>query len=679
MTKRFLMGSRKDTWLAVLVSAGLGGCADPMDVTGVEEVVTESHQRQLEDDQLSDKHPGYDSSRTVVEEFDGCQVTLNKSASVTRLSLQSSGGLDEAVQGKVFPSRGAAQAALGGAPTVPTIEVVNGALKPFNDGLYAAVELAAEQGEHSLVNKHQLLLDLLKELTARSASGSAAERGPALAAATHVATALTVAGEVDAVPASLAGSAAAAAKAFAANGIYSKPIGFYTWTPELERIFKRDRWLQTRYVPGAEGGVSFDALAELGLLAGEPGALSQAYRRTLDLYAGLTDPFFDADPFQLAPFVPNTEALGDLAHVEQRFAAILPVSYPDAPFCNAGVAAFPASESAENRMMRQLLCGAQLDAGESLLDGLIRKIQSGQLDLTPRDGSGFYDRQLHALETLLVPEKATESEHLLLSRAYKQKLVDTFKSLLVQTRETHVKQVGIVNATAAAHFTSPIEYTVYPKLMVEPFPTFYLRTARAYRFVEGVLGSVLGADFLQNTSRLLEDGTRSTLTLAEELAAKQQLLYGLHAVSADSIGMAPELATDELQGFPLDDARAAALAWLATVATDPDVARDPRVSLPVAMETDDGVNYGVYWAVVGVKVLHLHASFPDSHRPEVASASPGCVQKGWKDFEPHLLVEQTVQMRRRADLPPLTREEFRALCDEHATADAIATAFAQAP
>jgi hypothetical protein len=196
-----------------------------------------------------------------------------------------------------------------------------------------------------------------------------------------------------------------------------------------------------------------------------------------------------------------------------------------------------------------------------------------------------------------------------------------------------------------------------------------------------MLNAALGPEFLQSTARLVEDGTRLDLPLAEELADKQELLYGLHAVSADSIGMAPELAEDEVSAFPLDEARAAARAWLAGVADDPDVARDPRVSLPVAIETDPqtGVDYAIYWAVVGVKVIHLHASFPESHRPEIVGTEFFCKQKGWAPYEPHMLVEQTVQVRRRLDRPPLTREEFRALCDEHDTADAIAVAFESAP
>jgi hypothetical protein len=651
----------------------MGGCLDPLDAVGVGEVVTENRKTDpLADDRLADKHPEYDAARTVVEDFDGCAVTLNKSASVTRLTLQSNGARDDGLRGRIFPNRAAALEALGDAPTLPTMEVVNGALKPFNDGLYAAVELAAETGENSAVDKRRLLRELLAELVSRSASGPDVEKPHAAAAAEHVATAVLLGGDADAVPAELTAKAQLGAARFGTQSIFSKPVGFYTWTPELETIFTRDRFMQTRYLPG-HVEPPFGAFAELALVVTEDQALGGAYQRTLALYAGLTDPAFDASPFELAPFVPDAAALSDLAGLESRFFASRPNAYA-VPECNPGVAAWPASETAENRLMRRLLCNGEIGANETLLDALVRKIQAGDLDLTPREGSGWYDHQLYALETLLVPDEAPESQHLLLTRAYKEKLVETFKSLLVQTRETHVKQVAPVAVPASAP-APVIDFWIHPKLVVEPFPTFYLRTARAYRFVEATLGSALGPAFLANTSRLLEEGTRGSLTLAEELHEKQLLLYGLHALAADSIGMAPGLAEDEVAGFPLEEARDLARAWLAGVAHDRDAARDPRVSLLVSYDQESAT----YWAVVGVKVLHLHASFPESRRPEVVDVPFNCRHKGWKTFEPYLLVEQTVELRRPADKAPLDREAFRALCDQHDDVDGIRRAFESAP
>jgi len=662
-------------WLAVL-----SGCVDPFDVVGVEEIVTEQrHDDPLADDRLEDKRPVWDEGRLVEEEFSGCLVTLNKSDSVTRLTLQASGAEDNQLRGRIFPNRRAALGALSGKPTLPSIEVVNGALKPFNDGLYAAVELRAESGEASTVNKRELLRELLNELVDRASNGADVEKPHARTAAEHVATALALGGDAASIPADLAEEATQRATEFRGSPLFAKPIGFYAWNEDLEAIFTRDRWLQRQYIPGVTVDPPFAAFAELALVVGRGDALSDAYAGVLDLYAGLTDPFFDASPFELAAFVPDAGALADLGAVESAFAATRPPSFPDFPFCNPGVAALPASESADNRMMRLLLCNHELLEGENLLDGLIRKIQIGELDLTPRADSGWYDHQLYALETLLVPEKGAESEHLLLTRAYKEKLVETFKSLLIQTRETHVKQVAMVSAGPTSAPSEPIPFSIHPRLVVEPFPTFYLRTARAYRFVEGVLASALGTEFLDDTSRLTEDGTRSTLTLGEELHEKQMLLYGLHALSADSIGMAPELVEDELSGFPLDEARALARAWLASVMDDADVARDPRVSLPVAIETVGGRDFAIYWAVVGVKVLHLHASFPESRRPTVVSVPWQCVHDGWEPFEPYMLVEQTIQVRRPVEASPLDREEFRALCDAHDNVDDIRAAFESAP
>lgn len=670
MRTRETWGFGAALWGATL---SLAGCLDPLDAVGVGEVVTEHKKSDpLADDRLEDKHPEYDPTRTVRESFSGCDVILNKSASVTRLTLKSSGARDDALRGKIFPSRAAAMQALDGAPTLPTIEVVNGALKPFNDGLYAAVELAAECGTDSSVNKRQLLRDLLTELVSRSVTGAEAERPHAVAAAEHVATAVLLGGDASVVPPELTVGAETKAASFRTRGIFSKPVGFYTWLPELETIFTRDRFMQQR-LPSDPGAPSFGTFAELALVLGESEALGSAYARTLALYSGLTDPAFDASPFDLVPFVPDASALADLDAVEASFFASRASPYA-IPTCNPGIAAWPASETAENRMLRELLCNGGLLAGETLLDALVRKIQTGDLDLTPRDGSGFYDHQLYALETLLAPDKAPESQHLLLTRAYKEKLVETFKSLLVQTRETHVKQVAPIAVTTSAP-APEIDFWIHPKLVVEPFPTFYLRTARAYRFVETTLASALGPDFLTSTARLLEDGTRARLTLAEELREKQLLCYGLHALAADSIGMAPALSDDELLGFPLEEARVLARSWLSSVGTDPDVARDPRVSLLISYDRTTAK----YWAVVGVKVLHLHASFPESRRPEIVNVAPSCHHKGWEAFEPYLLVEQTVELERPVSKAPLDREEFRALCDQFDNVADIQAAFGSAP
>jgi len=319
-------------------------------------------------------------------------------------------------------------------------------------------------------------------------------------------------------------------------------------------------------------------------------------------------------------------------------------------------------------MMRRLLCrpGATLDG--DLMDYLIAEIQSGAIDLTPTEASGWYDHQLYALETLLLPDRAPESEHLLLTREYKEKLVDTFRSIVTQNRETHVRQLELPDiGPSVDEEVEPVEFDIYPKLVVEPFPTFYLRTARAYRFVQGMLEAVLGSEFLSSTSRVLEDGDRHDPSLNDELYQIITLLYGLHLRAAESIGMAPGLSDEETAEYDLDSARERAEEWLAGWRADVDVNRDPRVIVPVAISEDPGSGQSVvsHWAVVGIRVVRVHASFPETHRPEVVQVPGDCIHRGWKNYEPYLLIEAFAEVTRRSSLPPLDRDEFRAICDQH--------------
>ena len=572
-------------WVRVSASlwvVTLWACADPLDVVGQEEAVTESPQT-LQDDDLADKNPEYDPDRTVQEEFSGCRVTLNKSASVTRLSLSPLDGEDEPLDGRVFPSRQAALQELGDRPVMPSMEVVNGALKPFNDGLYAAVELGADDGSSgSPIDKRQILQDLLAELVLRVEQGSGGEAAQARDAAAEIAAAIRLGGETPTAPAAVSSEADALVALFDGDPTASRPIGFYTWLPELEASFRRDRFLQGRH-PTAP---SFGAFAATALVLGENAELRARYQQMLDLYAGLTNPFHDYPPGELIPYVPDAAALDDLGAIQAAFDQDHPPEYSeDLPACSAGLAFLPASDSPEDQMMRRLLCrpGATLEG--DLMDYLIAEIQSGAIDLTPTESSGWYDHQLYALETPLLPDLAPESEHLLLTREYKEKLVDTFRSIVTQNRETHVRQLEIfdIPRSSTSAEIEPIEFDIYPKLVVEPFPTFYVRTARAYRFLQGMLETVLGTEFLSSTSRVLEDGSRQDPSLGEELDQIVTLLYGLHLRAADSIGMAPGLSDEELAEYDVDSARVRAEEWLAGWSSDLDVNRDPRVIVPVAI------------------------------------------------------------------------------------------------
>lgn len=640
--------------IALLVPMVGLACNPPLDILGVEEVVTEQRSDTLDDDDIADMHPEYDPDRTIDEDFDGCTLTLNKSASVTRLSITELAGDDAALAGRIFPTRSDAIEALGTRPVIPSMEVVNGALKPFNDGLYAAIELAAEDGSSgSPIAKAELFRELLAALVERSQSGPASDQDPATRAATDLAAAIQIGGETPSAPDAILGAVPALVEAFEKNPGQSRPIGFYTWLPALERIFARDHFLQfAGERPTAVGDFAAAAL----ILNADP-ALGDHYQRTLDLYAGLTNPLVSYTPLNLIPHL-DGDSLADLDGITTGFTG----AHPDFGFenCQVRLAYLPASSSPETELFQSILC----DDGrpDNFIDILIEAIRTGAVDLTPTDASGWYDHQLHALETLLLPERAAESDHLLLTREYKEKLVETFKSLLTQTRETHVKQLKI----AGVDVGGPMEADVYPLLPIEPFPTFYLRTARAYAFLHQLLRSVMGDEFLSAAGRVLEDGGRHPTPLGEELTEQTNLLYGLSVVAARSIGMAPEITAEELTGTTPEAVEALARDWLASWRDDADIARDPRVIVPIARVNQ----VWSYWAVVGVKVFRVRAEFYPGYEPEIVDG--WCTVKEFVPFEPYLLMEQMVEVKRIG--PPLTRDELRDVCDAHDTVEAITAA-----
>lgn len=660
--------------LALLASTA---CLSSFDLLGQDETVTQRDEKlpdPLADDRIEDKHPQYDPSLTVTETFDRCATTLNLSGAVTKLDIIPFQGPDAPFTSALYADVPAANAAMSGKEVLPSMEVVNQSLKAFNDGLYAAIELGVEDGlDGSPINKLQLLSDLVAALDARAINGSSAERPPMAEAARYVSAGLKLGGGNP--PADVTGADSLIA-GFDADTIHSRPIGFYTWSPKLSAIFKQDRFLQN-HVPSP---MSFGGHAAVGVVLAADPALSSRYGAVLDLYAGLTNPSFDLSARDLLPFTVDASVLGNLGAVRASVLAAHPGAALDGgpDTCAPALALFPSSDSPENKLLRTLSCPSGVLPSGNLLDVIVDHIRSGALDLTPTATSGFYDRQLFALQTLLVPDQAAEKDHLFLTLNYKKKLVETFKSLLIETRETHVKQVELVGigATSATAAIEATLFDVYPKFPVEPFPTFYLRTARAYAFLSTLLQTVLGDAFMSTTGRLHEDGTRGA-ALASELRKKTSTLYGLHLATAASLGMRDQRVDDERAAFP--DAAKDAAEFVAGWSTNADVAYDPRVIVPGVIDANAGTV--TYWAVIGVRPVQSVASFYPGFLPRDVAPTPTntsfCAFRSFVSRTRVLYSLVNVQVRARLAAPPLTREEFRAICDANKTEDAIVAAIQQ--
>jgi hypothetical protein len=648
-----------------------------LDLLGEEAAVTElkKNASAIEDDRVADKHVEYDPARFVEEKFgDFCTIHLNKSASITKLDIVSSERDDDSLKDKVFPSRPSAIAAINelvaertsqfGSSLIPSIEVVNGAMKPFNDGLYAAIEISVEEGlevNNKVVfpSKRLFLHKVLAGVLRLRETAEPSYMQYLDAAAIDLAAALILAEQQPELPAGLIEQAQEAATDFLDHSLYSRPIGFYTWSPTLEEIFSQDRFLQNYQVEYSEndGAYSLTQLgkaAALALAIDTDPELQEDYQKYLALYRGMTNPFMDYPVTDLVTHLAGITSLGNMESVRASFIADHPSSFANDD-CNPHFALFPASRSKQTAYFESQYCeGAPSDL--NYLDELINAIRQHFVDLEPAGDSGWYDYQSYALESLLLPERGEESDHLLLTKAYKKKLVETFKTIIIQNRETHAKQLGMSSSKGGID----MEVDLYPLFPVEPFATFYLRSARAYRFLGPYLSSILGAEFLKQSHRMFEDDTSSDITLEEELGQKTELLYGLYFLAADSVGLKAELMQEELEELSEQTCRDRALQWLTSWQSDRDVLSDMRVIVPV--NRDFNSNQTIYWATLGIKAVKARAEFAAGYEPRDIS---GC----WTgEFVPHdyyLMGEVSAEVRLPLDTKPPTREELRRICDRY--------------
>jgi hypothetical protein len=208
---------------------------------------------------------------------------------------------------------------------------------------------------------------------------------------------------------------------------------------------------------------------------------------------------------------------------------------------------------------------------------------------------------------------------------------------------------------------------------VEPFPTFYLRSARAYRFLNTYLEAVLGNAFMTGAHRMNENGTDASLSLKDELVEKAKLLYGLHFLTADNVGMAPELLDEELAEFAEPECRATAEIWMKNWLDDEDINRDSRVIVPVQREDYETI----YWATLGTRVIEAGTEFYKGYEPKVVPISYEDIPSTWgdeiwtcevKDIISHnyyLLVDTFAEVRLPSEIPPPTRDELRAILDQY--------------
>jgi hypothetical protein len=593
----------------------------------------------LEDDRLEDKKSRFDPNRVDRRPVE--QWLVNLSDAVTKLDVVAVNPEYEANLLTLYGSYTEAAAAVSkaGKTVLPSVNLIDGKAKQFDDGLYAALDLAYYRGLKDRLRGH---VDLVRSLHDKLDKQSPA--APFLAAG------LELAG----VQVETANKAAKERwlKEFQGDEVASKAIGFYTWNSDLTACFRFLRFFQHEFGP-TELEIP---LALARALDGEI-ALKNDYDKVLAFYARLTDPYLCL-------------AVADLYDLPAADREQFIRKCQDKKVARRTVALFPSSSSREVVLFERLF-PLGLPPNADLMRELIRRIRSGEVDLAPRPGSGWYDHQVYALEVLLLPSRSEEVNHLLLTRAYKKRMLEAFQVLITKRRETHVRQHG---AADVASQSIPISRQgIRPRLRVEPCPTYYVRTARAYSFLSDFLEATVGKEGLQELHGLTKEGKRSQ-DLYADLKYMRELFYGLYLVSAEDIGLEPVL----LPGEQIDQKWCYALAknWVIDAVEDPDVAVDTRVAVPIF--TDRGRNVTRLWTTLGVRLAKLDAEYARPPRIKPWEGGEWQLPEPFQLGKAHYLIP--VEEFAEVELPGirvLTREELRAICDREKTRENIVKALSQ--
>jgi hypothetical protein len=629
---------------SILLVAGLVGCGSGIPGIDPNVVIVErtdynppppKDEELLVDDRLEDKKTEFDPE--LVDRRPLGDWIINQSEAVIRLDVPlarpDSDGELLVLRASYADSLKAAKEHRSWMPVLPSVNLLDGKAKQFDDGLYAALDQAYFLGHSEKMPSH---LDLIERLLVKVGNDSPA--------AAYFAAGLTLGGRETA----LADNAKrdALIQEFNANPALAKPIGFYTWNDSLKKCWALMRFFQRpleKSDPIARDIVK--ALESDTALAADCQQAAQFYGKLTNPLTRLT--FSDAIGTDLA----SSEALDALRTSKG-------VKSP-------GLSLFPPSSARETELFQRLF-PMGVPEGANLMNELVRRIRSGEIDLSPRANSGWYDHQVYALETMLLPERGEEHYKLLLTKPYKKRMLEAFQALITKRRETHARQL---ETAATAEALPPDEFL--PHLRVEPCPSYYLRTARSYAFLHEFLIGTIGTETLKTLHGLRQRGEQEADLLAE-VESQRDLFYGLYLISCEDIGLKSALAEGEVAD--LDFCYTGAESWLGKIADEPDLAEDTRVAVPIYVDPIQGTMR--LWVTLGVRLTRLDSRFmtPPRIKPATGEGDWQTVEK-WKLAEASFLI--SVDEFAEVEVPTLSppnREELRKLCDEHKTKEKIVEA-----
>jgi HEAT repeat protein len=131
------------------------------------------------------------------------------------------------------------------------------------------------------------------------------------------------------------------------------------------------------------------------------------------------------------------------------------------------------------------------------------------------------------------------------------------------------------------------------------------------------------------------------------------LLYGIYDKVSTELGQTPLYLDDEISPDEIRKAKGMAGQWLADLSADPDLSRDTRVAVPISQYPGGGPVR--YWATGGVRLERVKYTYVAE--PDVQGVEPVFVPTFY-----YLPTDISLEFE-KSGAGPLTREEFRNICD----------------
>jgi len=302
--------------------------------------------------------------------------------------------------------------------------IISAKAKQFDDGLYAAVELVLQEGNGEFHGKKVFLSNINNSLKILPAEEAVKYSRAFIYASSELG------GQKLKDNKEICELSENIKKDFLKNPLCSKPLGFYTWNDELRQIFQQDRLLQTSIIASFSPDKPVFAAPLNSFHLYDPVPLAEAiiksrerdfYNKYLTVSEKLTNPFI-GEVKDLRPIIDKL-SLGEKPVIEGAFAF------------------FPPSRSYETELIKELYGFEPIPEDFNLADKLIEEIKAGNIDITPKENSGWYDYQTYSLEPLILPDKFPESKRVEFSESYKKELLELFKFICSLIRDNFFREI----------------------------------------------------------------------------------------------------------------------------------------------------------------------------------------------------------------------------------------------